>query len=49
MKLQVALALAEFNSYIVENFGGRIDLSLLRAFAVLVTDITDALINGSHE
>ena len=39
----IAKALAEFQLYLTKSFGKKIDISLLREFAVMVNKIMDAI------
>ena len=43
MAMEIAKALAEFQMYLANNFGGKIDLSLLREFSVMVNKIIKAI------
>ena len=43
MAMEIAKALADFQSYLAANFGGKIDLSLVREFSVMVRRIIDAI------
>lgn len=43
MVMSIARALAEFQLYLANNIGGKIDISLLQAFGAMTKKIMDAI------